>query len=156
MYCPSCGIAVTQGLTYCNHCGARVNGAIDQHLTKPSGVALESLVWAIVSVFVVGLGATIGLMAVMKNELNFNVGLIISFTLLSFLLMISVEAVFVWLLLDSRKGSKRAGDLSQIKEPSRTNELGEAQARVLAEPLPSVTEHTTRAFEPIYREQTPK
>ena len=25
MYCPSCGVAVTQGLTYCNYCGAKLS-----------------------------------------------------------------------------------------------------------------------------------
>ena len=37
-----------------------------------------------------------------------------------------------------------------------TRELDAAQARVLPEPVPSVTEHTTRAFEPIYNERTSK
>jgi hypothetical protein len=32
----------------------------------------------------------------------------------------------------------------------------EAQARALPDPAPSVTEHTTRAFEPIYSERKPK
>ena len=25
MYCSSCGVAVAQGLPYCNHCGAKLN-----------------------------------------------------------------------------------------------------------------------------------
>jgi len=40
-------------------------------------------------------------------------------------------------------------DQGSLKEQT-TNELKAAPARVLSEPVPSVTEHTTRAFEPIY------
>jgi hypothetical protein len=39
--------------------------------------------------------------------------------------------------------------LGAAKEAA-TKELDAAQARALPEPVPSVTEHTTRSFEPIY------
>jgi len=44
------------------------------------------------------------------------------------------------------------GDAKQIKEKT-TRELVEAQVRMLQEPVPSVTEHTTRAFDSIYSER---
>jgi len=110
-----------------------------------------------VSVFVVGLGAIIGLMAVMKEVLNFHEGLIIFFTLLSFLLMLAVEGVFIWLVLGKPKlvhhyesrqrGAQEVGETERLKEQA-AKELGAAPARVLPEPVPSVTEHTTHAFEP--------
>ena len=49
----------------------------------------------------------------------------------------------------------RAGDTGRLKE-QMIKELGEAQGRVLPEPVPSITEHTTRAFEPIYSERKSK
>jgi hypothetical protein len=119
-------------------------------LTKTGEASAESLIWAIVAVFVVGLGCIIGLMAVMKNELNFNPGLLIFFTLLSFALMTAVEGVFIWLLISrSRRGNKWVKGLP--KKEKETKELSAAPARVLAEPIPvpSVTEQTTRTFEPI-------
>jgi len=91
----------------------------------------------------------IGLMAVMKEEFNANIGLVIFFALLVFLLMLVVEGVFISLLLGRRSGVKETRDQGRLKEQT-TKELNAAPARVLSEPVPSVTEHTTRAFEPIY------
>jgi hypothetical protein len=75
--------------------------------------------------------------------------------MLSFLLLFVVEGVLIGLLLKSRKGARRAGDAERPEEQT-TRELREAQARVLQEPVSSVTEHTTRAFDPIYSERKSK
>jgi|ERR1044071_4330460 uncharacterized paraquat-inducible protein A len=149
MYCSSCGATVARGISYCNTCGAKLNGAKDESVAKPVELFPESLVWAIVAVFTIGLGVTIGLMAVMKDLLNFGQGLIIGFTLLSFLLTFVVEGVLIWMLLESKRNAQKSGDTVQLKDQT-TRELDAAQARALPEPVPSVTEHTTRAFEPIY------
>jgi hypothetical protein len=152
MYCSTCGGAVAAGLSYCNHCGARLSAAKGDDVTRVAKVPSESLVWAIVGVFVVGLGCMIGLMAVMKEEFNANIGLVIFFALLVFLLMLVVEGVFISLLVGRRGDVKRVKNPEQMKEQT-TNELNVAPARVLSEPVPSVTEHTTRAFEPVYVQQ---
>jgi predicted amidophosphoribosyltransferase len=70
MYCSSCGAAVSQDLSYCNRCGAKLNGVKGDSAIKLSEAKPESLINAIVAVFVCGLGAIIGLMAVMKAVLN--------------------------------------------------------------------------------------
>ena len=152
MYCSSCGAAIARGLSYCNHCGARLSGAKDDSAAKAAELFPDSLIWAIVSVFVVGLGTTIGLMALMKDLLDFSKSLIITFSLLCFLLMFIIEGVLIWLLLSRRSREKKTSDSGQLKEQT-TKELDAAQARALPEPVPSVTEQTTRAFEPIYRER---
>ena len=76
-------------------------------------------------------------------------------TLLSFLIMVGLEAVFIWLLLRRRGGVKEADGSMLSKEPT-TKELDAAQARALPEPLPSVTEQTTRTLEPVYSERKSK
>jgi len=86
-----------------------------------------------VSVFVVGLGGTIGLMAVMKDARTFAPGLIIGLSLLSFVAMLAVEGVLVYLLLSRRSGSKEAGEKSQLKA-SPVRELGIVNERALPEP----------------------
>lgn len=153
MYCPSCGVSVVQPLSFCNHCGAQLGAPKSEDLAKESNVPSD-LVWAIVAVFVVGLGVIIGLMAVMKNQLNFNPGLILFFTLLSFLLMISVESVFVWLLLRSQKRPGTA-ELPSANQQA-TKELGEGSPLFLTQPRDSVTDATTRTFEPVPRERQTK
>jgi hypothetical protein len=149
MYCSSCGFAVSGDVNYCKNCGARSSGAKGEGVAKPSVAFSESLIWAIVAVFVVGLGCIIGLMAVMKDY-GFDKGVIIGVTLLIFLLMLAVEGVFIRLLTGHTRGAKEMSDTRRLKEKA-TQELGvAAQARALREPVPGVTEHTTRTFEPIY------
>jgi hypothetical protein len=155
MYCSSCGVAVTQGLSYCNYCGAKLNGAKDDGVVKSTEVKPELLVSAMVAVFVLGLGAIIVLMGVMKAVLGLNVELILAFTVLSFLIMLFIEGVIIRLLPGRKRGVVEASETAPLKGQA-TKELDAAHARVLPEPLPSVTEHTTRAFEPIYSERKSK
>jgi hypothetical protein len=151
MYCSACGVAVAQSLSYCNFCGAKLNGVKDRSVIKSSEVRPETLVAAMVFVFIFGLGAITMLMGVMKAVLHSEVGLILAFALLSFLIMLSIEGVFVRLLFRRKRGPEEAGDPVRLKGQP-TNELDAARARALPEPMPSVTEHTTRAFEPILKQ----
>jgi hypothetical protein len=155
MYCSSCGVAVAPGLSYCNYCGEKLIGAKSDRLIKSPGVKPETLVGAMVFTFVFGLGAITFLMGMMKAVLHLEVGLLLFFALLSFLIMLSLEAVFIRLLFRRQRGAEEAGDTVLLKGQA-TRELDAAQSRVLPEPLPSVTEHTTRAFDPIYPERTSK
>jgi hypothetical protein len=158
MYCSSCGSAVTPGLSYCNRCGAGLEAKLEakKALDDKGSTLPESLVWATVGVSVGGLAIIVGLMAVMKHELHFANGLIVLFSLLSFALLLAAESVFIWMLLSSyrrtRSREKEASDITQLKG-TVTRELGEPQERLLGEPGVSVTEHTTRTLEPVYRER---
>lgn len=149
MYCSACGSAIPANLSYCNKCGARV-GATNNDSIKPSSTYPESLVWAIVAVFVCGLGAIIGMMAVMKNVVGFQTHLILAITMISFLLILAVEGLFITLLFKNKMPATDSIDGHRLKE-HQTKELAEGERPALHEPLSSVTEGTTRAFEPIYR-----
>jgi predicted nucleic acid-binding Zn ribbon protein len=151
MYCSSCGAAVPPGLSYCNRCGAGLNPKEGKAI-KTSQLS-ESLVWAVVSVSVGGLSVLVGMMAVMKESLNFSNQLISLFSLLGFLLLLGAESVLVWLLLRRGKamsGNQERGYPTQLSGPV-TRELGEGQRPL--EPAMSVTEHTTHTLEPVYRER---
>ncbi|HEY0322483.1 MAG TPA: hypothetical protein VGC66_16125 [Pyrinomonadaceae bacterium] len=125
-------------------------------LIKSSELRAESLIIsAMVGLFILGLPAITVLMGVMKAVLNLNVGQIFAFTLLSFLIMLVIEGVLIWRLLHRKRGTEEAGE-TVLSKGQATKELDAAQARVLPEPVPSVTEHTTRAFEPVYNERTTK
>jgi predicted nucleic acid-binding Zn ribbon protein len=145
MHCPSCGTAVTPGLSYCKHCGSELNGK-ERNLRKSSELPPGILVPAIAFTFVAGMGVLIGLIAVMKNY-NLNEGLINGFAVLTFLVMVIIEAIFIWLLLRSTLGRRGADDPAQAKRAT-TNELRAGEAPALPEPRMSVTEHTTRTLEP--------
>ena len=142
MYCSQCGAAVTPGLTYCSRCGTELTKQ-----EKLSATSMESLIWAIAVVTIVGMGAVIGLMAVMKEVLHFSDSPIIIFSALFLATFIGIDAVFIS-LLRSKFGTKKLPDLSQ-KTGLRTSELDGPKLRVLAEPPPSVAEHTTRTLETV-------
>ena len=77
MYCSSCGAAVAPALSYCNRCGAKMGGVTASQTDSVALLSLDSLVWAIVGVYVFGLGAIMGLLAVMKQVLAFDVGILL-------------------------------------------------------------------------------
>jgi hypothetical protein len=104
-----------------------------------------------VAVFVVGLGCAIGLMAVMKDY-NFEKGQILGFTGMVLLLTLALEGVFIGMLWGRRNKAAEVVDIAQLKQ-HETKALNTPCARELSEPVPSITEHTTRAFEPLHRER---
>src|SRR6266550_7528916 len=123
MYCSACGVAVAQGTSYCNYCGATLNGVKDDHIS--SEVKPGLLVCAMVAVFVLGLAAITVLTGMMKAVLHLNIGLISAFALLSFLIMLLIEGVCIWLLVRGHRGAKKAGDLALSKKRA-TKELDAA------------------------------
>src|SRR5688500_17742121 len=155
MYCSSCGVAVAQGLSYCNHCGGKLAGAKGDDGGESSDLRPGYLVFAMMAVFVFGLIAITMLIGVMKTVLAFNEGAMLAFTLLSFLMLVLIEGVIIQLLFRATRRAEEARATAGIKGQG-TNELETAQARALPEPMPSVTEHTTRSFDPIYTDRTSK
>jgi len=161
MYCSTCGSAIIQGLSYCNRCGARTSGADESGANKLSEASFNTLVGSLIGLPIAGLGIIIGLLVVMKKELGFADPPIMIITFLSFLLLLIAEGGLIWLLLHHTRTTKKTGDDVKLQETTtkelsgaQTRELGEAQAQDFAVPLTSVTENTTRSFEPIH--QKPK
>jgi len=113
----------------------------------------ESLVWGMIAVLVFGLVAVMFLMMAMKM-VGLNQAQILAFTILSFAMVLLIEGVLIWQLLARKRGAEK-GDTALSKKQT-TNELDAAQARLLPEAVPSVTEHTTRAFKPIFSERESK
>jgi hypothetical protein len=155
MYCSTCGVAVTQGLSYCNYCGAKVSGSKGDNLIQSSEVKPELLVCAMTGLFILGLLAITVLIGVIKTTLDLPVERVLAIALLPFLLLLLIEGILIRLLLRRKRGAEEAVDIPYLRGPA-TKELETAQARALPQPVPSVTEHTTRAFAPIYDERTSK
>ena len=150
MYCSTCGRAVTPGLSYCNHCGARLNqGDSDR---KSSELQPGLLVSAICALFILGLVALTALMGVMKVILQLPVDQVLAFTLPVFLLMVMIEALLIRLLLQRTKAIEGARG-QELSKQQVTNQLEPAQPRSLPENMASVTEHTTRVLDPIPNER---
>jgi hypothetical protein len=154
MYCSTCGASIVPGLSYCNQCGAKLTEASSKQSPKSSEVRPESLIWAMVAVLVFGFVAIVFLMLAMKM-VGLNEGQILGFTLLSFLIMLLLEGVFIWQLLRRKRGGQEPGD-SGLTGSRATQELDATEPRYLSEPVASVTENTTRTFDPVYSERRPK
>jgi len=152
MYCSSCAKEVGAGLTYCNHCGARLSGAKGDNVTKSPEVQPELLVGAMAGVFILGLVAVAVLISALKQKADFDLPILIAVTIFSFLMMLFVEGVFTWLLLRRKKVEKQVSDTNQPNEQA-VKEIYAAPARGLSEgtfqPVSSVTEHTTRTLEHV-------
>ena len=153
MYCSSCGVAVAQGLSYCNYCGSKLSGGKGDNVNRSPEVKPELLVSAMAGVFILGLVAISMLMGMMKAILHLDAGIILGFATLCFLIMLFLEGVFIRLLFRRKPKAEDEGVSVALKA---TKELDAEQARALPEPVASVTEHTTRAFDPIYSERTSK
>lgn len=146
MYCSSCGGVVTEGLTYCKHCGAKQNEAKGESRARSTELSPNLLVPAMVFAFVLGTFSITLLMLVMK-KLDFNEGMINGIVMMTFLMMLILEGTFIWLLISRRRGQQSLGEREQSREHT-TKELDAVHVRALPEPIPSVTEHTTRTLEP--------
>lgn len=149
MYCSSCGVVVAQALTYCKNCGAKLNPA--ETGNESSDIRPVSLVTMMVATFVMGTFVIAMLMGVMKVIVQFDVGLIMAFSVLTFLIMLVLEGIFIKLLFSRKRGDHEPRETQQNNRTT-TKEL-EAQSRLPIEPIPSVTEHTTRAFDPVYSDR---
>ena len=148
MYCSSCAKQVAPNLTYCNHCGFKLNEAKGNGV-KSLEVKPELLVSAMVGLFILGLVAIAVLIGVMKQVVGFEFPFLIAVTIFSFVLMLVVEGVLIWLLLSGKKVEKEVSHTDRLNEQK---EIYTAPARELSEPTfqpISVTERTTRSLEHV-------
>jgi hypothetical protein len=154
MYCSACGVNVAQGLSYCNYCGAKV-GEKSGSVSKSPEVRPEFLISSMMVLFVFGLIAITLLMGMMKQVLGLPVERVLGFAALPFLLMLIIEGVCLRLLLRRNRGTQTTGANALLKEQT-TKQLDRAEERLLTEPMPSVTDHTTRTLESVYSERKSK
>ncbi len=161
MFCSSCGKSVNPGLSYCNHCGARVAGRAES-TALPGPQAPVNLF--IVTLFVIallvipigGLGIIMGILTVMKKELGFGEEFIGFIVFMSFILLLIAELGILWLLRGHTKMSRWAIEPQQPFLPQPTDVvikgLPEGQYQPIHQPMQSVTEHTTRTLDAVPRE----
>ena len=148
MYCSTCGVAVAESLSYCNHCGTRIALSDSNKLASSREVQPGLLVSAMAGTFILGTFAITALLGVLKSVLGLASGQILGFAALCFLIMLFLEGVYLVLLF---RRNRDAGERPRTEPAGQTTkELGTPQVHALREPLASVTDETTRAFEPIF------
>lgn len=148
MYCSSCGVAVAQGLRFCNHCGAALNLA--KQGTEPTEIRAETIIGAMAFVFIFGLAVTALLVLLLSESVHLLPGQVMGFAAFSLLTMLVLESVFITLLFRRKPRTKETPDSNQFQKPI-TKELDAMPQATFG--VPSVTEHTTRAFDPVYSDR---
>ena len=144
MYCASCGTPLSQGLIYCNRCGANLRESKE---TKTGPIT--AFLVAITLIGLAGLGIMLGGALVLRNEAGFKGEIIGVFMLFTFLIVAMTEFMLM------RNLSKLTNEQpKQLPAPHiAPDNLRLSQATPLGEPVSSVTENTTRTLEYARREQ---
>jgi hypothetical protein len=154
MYCSSCGKTVIPGLSYCNHCGFHLGGKKKPGPGEMSEASFNFLIAALLGLPILGIGIIIGLLSVMKKELGMADNVVATVTMFAFFLLALSEFGLMRLLLTSTRAKKASREPVEQPRPSETatRNLQEAQPFDTVQTAGSVTENTTRNFEPVYRE----
>jgi hypothetical protein len=154
MYCSSCGAAATQGLSYCNRCGANLQPSESLvRAGKPTG-----LVW-LIGFGLAMMGTPIGGVALVSDLVIRLLAQGVPFKQLMGLAIVMLVMVFGTAVLLTRLLSPLVKAYLQLDAPVKSTKkelsgrAAAAQLEAPQEPVSSVTENTTRAFEPIFRGQ---
>lgn len=149
MYCQSCGTAIAQSMRFCNRCGTSVlasDPAEIKRSEKRLDDYLDGLFW--ITAFGVALTAG-GLWILKKAELDER--FLLTFLALSSTAFLINFALSLWMVLSISLRSRSSKVINQAK--SDTNELDAPQVAPLLQPPASVTDNTTRSFEPVYNKR---
>jgi hypothetical protein len=146
MYCSNCGTPLTQGLSYCNRCGNNLR----EHKETKTG-AISAVLTAIVLIGVIGMGIMLGGALALRTEAGFPYELVGIFMLFTFLIVAMTEFMLM------KNLSKLTGSTEKTKylgaPQVAPHDMRLPHATPFGEPVPSVTETTTRTLEYARREQ---
>lgn len=150
MYCPSCGTEVPSALNYCNRCGANLNQPANQaegdvrpiNLTGPT-IAIGLMV--VIALSIIFIGATELL------QQGINPTALTWMVIVSLAMVMGVSALFI------RQWTMLAGVMKPKERPAPRKKPSEAEPPpapaqlppMRSEPVSSVTDHTTRTFDPV-------
>ena len=158
MYCPVCGVESTQGLNYCKRCGANLTIALQT--TEPAvggglkgshfAFALASLSLGTAVVALGGLGLVLSYVEDMSRQ--GTAGILPKLILLLGLPMVfAISVLLVWQisrLIGMPRQSIGASPPPPRPAVSTYTPVPVQIAAPLADSAASVTEHTTRTFDP--------
>lgn len=152
MYCPSCGTEVTLGLNYCNRCGANLSQVSNVPEQQVRYVNLTGPTIAIALMVIIGLGITFASVADLARNGFHPVAL--TWMVIAGLAMITGVAALIIRQWSNLSGVVKPKEQPQPRKKSADKEFAPAQLPPLrSEPVSSVTEHTTRTFDPAYIER---
>ena len=154
MYCPVCGAESTQGLNYCKRCGAGLSASTPPFEQKGPPAKLANL---LVPVALVCIGGFIALFTTVYNlgeRTGFDTRALVAIMAFGGATVVSVVGLMVWLIM---RLSGHQPDNTHLKKEERPLQRDFIPQQLPPPPIsmPSVTENTTRNFDPArYRERS--
>ena len=151
MNCPNCGAASTFGLNYCKQCGSNLLQPPVSSDQRTNPAKLTGMFWAIAVFGVVSLAILFGTaipMVIVSSDHKLVMGVIVcgaAVIMAIAALLIRQLSRLITMMQDSRETSQRI--------PGRMSAPEAPQLAAPPRAMSSVTEHTTRNFEPVnYKE----
>ncbi len=153
MYCPTCGNELTAELKYCNRCGANLtlsSSSLPAQMVAPVKLTAPTVV--------IGLTITGGLGIIFAGVTELA-QMHVHPAAITWMFLFSMATLFGCSAMLIRFWSKMVGVSQQpMAPPQNIRPVFEKgfpqQLPPRFESVPSVTEHTTRTFNPAYREPT--
>ena len=156
MFCPTCGTEYSIELNYCNRCGANLStalapqsGSVPVNLTRPTLIIGVTVLLLTLGGFGGIISGVIGLTRAVGGG---GGDLLMAIVFFGMLTILTVDILLMRQLSKLISASLSPNQLSPAKRPAQAQPdirlPRPATARL--EPAPSVTENTTRFFEPEY------
>jgi len=151
MYCPSCGNEITVELKYCNRCGANLSLPTTPQVVSvaPVRLAIPSIVLGLT--IVAGLGIIIAGAGELARQGVPPVALV-WMVLFAVATLFGCTALLIRFLTKLLTLQREVIATQQPPQPSLNSRAQIQQLPPRLEPVPSVTENTTRTFSPAYKE----
>lgn len=152
MYCQNCGSALVHKTKYCNRCGTQLAPTTGTSLEKtPAEKRLDEYLDGLFWISVFGLAFIIGGAVVLKT-IGLRDLIVISYLILSSVIFLVNFGFSLWGALSIMRSSK---DGKLTMQPGHdTRELTPSTFEPLPVSITSVTENTTRSFEPVEPKRT--
>ncbi|MGB8508191.1 MAG: hypothetical protein WCD76_07295, partial [Pyrinomonadaceae bacterium] len=155
MFCPHCGAESTSELNYCKRCGGNLYALAPGQQAETRPAVSAGVAWAIggTTLFLVLCGL-IGMLAALTDMARGRDFLtpIVFIAVAGGATILGSVALLMRFWTNLLIGAQKTNKPATFAKPSKTNDLGPARVSALPEPIPSsVTEHTTRTFDPAYR-----
>ena len=155
MYCPNCGDQTTQGLKYCKRCGAGLSTSSTPIEEKASvGKAIGVMLFLVALVSIAGFIALFTTVYNLGERTAFDTRALVAIMAFGGATVVGVVGLLAWLLLRLTTPFQGAANRLAQSEKQVARDYNAPQLSAPPISMPSVTENTTRNFDPSpYREK---
>ncbi len=153
MYCSGCGAEMPEGLNYCSRCGASLNAAVNVPAPLIAPMSFTKLALIVGFTFVIGM---ITVFASADKLLGRGVAepAVVLLSLLGLATLFGVSAMLIrlWSKISGLSSQPAPRPAQQNRQQGSLEQPRAAQLPPRAPNFGSVTDHTTRNFDPILRD----